>query len=364
MSIYRELLSGFVLSLFVLVLPLNVLGEEQTESNSVSKSFLDNLETKSIKDVETFSPPKPIKINPPKYPRRAFSDQKEGWVSVNFMVDDIGKPYEIAVTGYSNETFVKAAIRAVEKWDFQPASIDDRSIDAATSFRITFELSGPSQASGAVRKAYSSAISAIRNKNRDEAQQVIDRMKIKKANLYEEAYYWLARYYFAQTWEDEDRQYSALQKALYRDSSEKYFLPKRSVGALLLNKLDLEIKQSYLRDALETSSLLGKYSLTDGDLKYIEGIVSQIKRIRDGDGLVVVNGRVGAGNSSYHRLLKSQFSFSEVKGDIAELRLRCEKGYVGFIYKEGTAYEAESGVGECSLQIIGDPGTTFKLLEL
>ena len=59
------------------------------------------------------------------------------------------------------------------------------------------------------------------------------------------------------------------------DSSEKYFLPKRSVGALLLNKLDLEIKQSYLRDALETSSLLGKYSLTDGDLKYIEGIVSQ-----------------------------------------------------------------------------------------
>ena len=71
-----------------------------------------------------------------------------------------------------------------------------------------------------------------------------------------------------------------------------------------------------------------------------------------------------ARNSYYHRLLKSQFSFSEVKGDIAELRLRCEKGYVGFIYKEGTAYESESGVGECSLQIIGDPGTTFKLLEL
>ena len=160
-------MSGFVLSLFILVLPLNVLGEEQTESNSVSKSFLDNLETKSIKEVETFFPPKPIKINPPKYPRRAFLDQKEGWVSVNFMVDDIGKPYEIAVTGYSNETFVKAAIRAVEKWDFQPASIDDRSIDAAASFRITFELSGPSQASGAVRKAYSLAISAIRNKNRD-----------------------------------------------------------------------------------------------------------------------------------------------------------------------------------------------------
>ena len=169
-----------------------MLGEKQTESeaesNSVSKSFFENLETKSIKEVETFSPPKPIKVNPPKYPRRAFSDEKEGWVSVNFMVDDTGKPYEIAVTGYSNDTFVNAAIRAVEKWDFEPASIDDRSIDAATSFRITFELSGPSQASRTVRKAYSSAISAIRNKNRDEAQQLIHRMKLKKATIYEERY--------------------------------------------------------------------------------------------------------------------------------------------------------------------------------
>ena len=110
-------MSGFVLSLFVLASPLKVLSEEtaglEAESNSVSKSFLNSLETKSIEEIETFSPPKPIKLNPPKYPRRAFSDQKEGWVSVNFMVDDIGKPYEIAVTGYSNETFVKAAIRAV-----------------------------------------------------------------------------------------------------------------------------------------------------------------------------------------------------------------------------------------------------------
>ena len=99
LSIRRESLSGFVLSLFVLALPLNVLGEEQTESNSVSKAYLDNLKTKSIKEVETFSPPKPIKINPPKYPRRAFSDQKEGWVSVNFMVDDIGKPMKLPSRG-------------------------------------------------------------------------------------------------------------------------------------------------------------------------------------------------------------------------------------------------------------------------
>ena len=78
----------------------------------------------------------------------------------------------------------------------------------------------------------------------------------------------------------------------------------------------------------------------------------------------MVKGKIDKANSFHHSLLRSRFSFSEVEGDLAELRLRCEKGYVGFVYQEGTAYEAEGGVGECSLQIIGDPGTTFKLLEL
>ena len=66
----------------------------------------------------------------------------------------------------------------------------------------------------------------------------------------------------------------------------------------------------------------------------------------------------------HHSLLRSRFSFTEVEGDIAELRLRCEKGYVGFIYKEEITFEVDEEAGECGLQVIGDPGTTFKLLEL
>ncbi len=368
LKVCRKLICGLFLVLCISGLPLKLFGEAQSESeaksNSISKNFLDNLDTKSIQEIETFILPKAKKLTAPKYPRRAHADEKEGWVSVNFMVDNRGKPYEISVNGYSNEGFVGAAIRAVEKWDFEPASIDGIAIDAAVSYRMTFELSGSSQASNSFGRVYRSLTQAIKAKGRDEAEQLLDRMNVKKSNLYEEAYYWLARYYFAVTWEDEIRQYSALHKALYRDSSEKYFLPKRSIPALLLNKLNLEVKQSYLRDALETSSLLEKYPLTDGDSNYVEDIVKQIERIREGDGLVVVNRSVGAGNSSYHRLLKSQFSFSEVVGDIAELRLRCEKGYLGFIYQEGMAYEVEKKHGECSLQVIGNPGTTFKLLEL
>ena len=142
------------------------------------------------------------------------------------------------------------------------------------------------------------------------------------------------------------------------------YIPDKSIPGLLLNQLGLEVKQNYLRDALDTSVLLDQYTLSPRDLNYLEEIVSQIDQIKKGDGIVIVKGSIGSDNSFYHLLLKSRFRFSEVSGDIAELRLRCEKGYVGFVYQEEIAFEVDDEAGECSLQVIGDPGTTFKLLEL
>ena len=37
---------------------------------------------------------------------------------------------------------------------------------------------------------------------------------------------------------------------------------------------------------------------------------------------------------------------------------------MAFVYKEEITFEVDGKAGECSLQVIGDPGTTFKLLEL
>ncbi len=363
-KMYEKLRKGAFAVLFFSIFPLGLVGEQQTELNSVGKTLLENTETKSAQKIETFILPKAKTLTAPSYPRRAQRDEREGWVSVNFMVDSHGKPYEISVHGYSSEVFVGAAKRAVEKWNFEPALIDGRAIEAAVSYRMTFELSGATQASNSFGRTFKSVIKAVASKDQEAAQLLLDKMKNKKSNLYEEAFYWLSKYYFAQTWQDTSAQYRALNRALFRDSSNKYFLPDKSIPGLLLNQLGLEVKQNYLRNALDTSVLLDQYTLSPRDLNYLEKIVSQIKQIKNGDGIVIVKGSISGDNSFYHLLLKSRFRFSEVSGDIAELRLRCEKGYVGFVYQKEITFEVDGKAGECSLQVIGDPGTTFKLLEL
>ena len=73
---------------------------------------------------------------------------------------------------------------------------------------------------------------------------------------------------------------------------------------------------------------------------------------------IVVSKQVCKNNSASHRLFRSSFSILEVQGAIAELRLYCDKGFLGLVYhvKEDWSY--------CFLVAFGDPGTTFSIVEM
>ena len=63
---------------------------------------------------------------------------------MNFMVDTQGKPYEIEVTdAIGNEAFVKAALKAMENYRYDPATLNGEAIDAGYGQRFTFSLTGP-----------------------------------------------------------------------------------------------------------------------------------------------------------------------------------------------------------------------------
>jgi len=76
-----------------------------------------------------------------------------------------------------------------------------------------------------------------------------------------------------------------------------------------------------------------------------------------------VAGEVDASNRFIHYLYRKKFALEQVSGDIAELRLHCERAYVGFIYEVGKTYVVDPNTGSCTLILIGDPGTTFALIE-
>ncbi|MDH3584758.1 MAG: TonB family protein [Phycisphaerae bacterium] len=80
--------------------------------------------------VETTTPPLPLPKNrEPTYPRRAFQRGQEGTVELEFEVLTTGLVGAVEVRQSSGHAMLNdAAVKAVQSWEFQPATRNDRPV--------------------------------------------------------------------------------------------------------------------------------------------------------------------------------------------------------------------------------------------
>ena len=82
-----------------------------------------------------------IAIVPPKYPKHALERELSGWVDIYFTVTPQGNTTDIEVSSWApSNVFNKAAVRAVEKWEFEPVQYRGQLISQRVATRLTFEL--------------------------------------------------------------------------------------------------------------------------------------------------------------------------------------------------------------------------------
>ena len=310
--------------------------------------------------VTTYAPPQMVTPVPPKYPRYNQRKGQEGWVQLSYMVNPEGKPYDITVVASSNdERFEEAAVAVAETWGYQPATLDGVAIDAGTQVMVTFELSGGGVGAGRTFiKSYRSVVRYINDGDQEQALAALAALKEKKQNLYEEAYYQLARYRTASVWGEISEQYEALKRATAMDG-DRGFLPDDLLTQMLLRSLQLQLKLNLLGEArLTTTKLLGR-DLEEETRARIEATQRQIESIKKSGKPFLVSGSIGATNTTFYRLTNSTFSLLDVTGDVAELRLHCDKGYVGFAFDEELSYSVNREWDRCGLTVIGSPDTRF-----
>ena len=72
----------------------------------------------------------------PEYPRRASGD---GWVELLFTVSETGRVIDALVTVSSDSRFDDAALRAIDRWRFQPYLVDGRPMPVRTAVRFAFQ---------------------------------------------------------------------------------------------------------------------------------------------------------------------------------------------------------------------------------
>ena len=77
----------------------------------------------------------------PMYPLAAQRKQLEGWVEMQFTVDAEGRPRDILVTGSEPASvFENNAVKALQRWRYEPTERDGQPVEQRTRVRIVFRL--------------------------------------------------------------------------------------------------------------------------------------------------------------------------------------------------------------------------------
>lgn len=82
-----------------------------------------------------------VSTEPPRYPKHALEREVSGWVDVYFTVTPEGSTTDIEVSSSKPTTiFNRAAVKAVEKWEFEPVEYRGQIISQRVATRLTFNL--------------------------------------------------------------------------------------------------------------------------------------------------------------------------------------------------------------------------------
>lgn len=148
-------------------------------------------------------------------------------------------------------------------------------------------------------------------------------------NLYEEAYYGRASYLFAKQWGDWQQQLDGLARAIAEEDRAQY-LP---AGI-----------------AADVAAAL-------------KPVLANLDRLRTDATAYAIDGRMRPDGSWHLHLFKRHFQVKVAAGCVAQVKLRCQKKYLGFALDPGLHYEINGKDGDCWMELDGSPDASFQLIQ-
>lgn len=104
---------------------------------ALENAFVDNQSQSFVRVADLTR----VSAAPPKYPRLALEREISGWVEVYFTVTPQGSTADISVNDSNpSRVFDKAAVKAVEKWQFEPVQYRGQVISQRVATRLAFKL--------------------------------------------------------------------------------------------------------------------------------------------------------------------------------------------------------------------------------
>jgi len=313
--------------------------------------------------IEVFQGPRPKfkDFRLPDYPGGEKLDRNEGWVQLCLMVDAGGQTYEPAIMRSSgNKVFDHEALKAVRSLTFEPASLNGKPVDSGYEIKFKYRLSPPADgARPEFVRNYNALMKATAANDKAAADAALSKLHV--SNLYEDAYFGLATSSYAEHWGDDMQQLAGLQRAIAAEDSPRY-LPKQIFPVALRALFRLQVRTHDYGGALITWEKLTRVGIDAETADNIKHVIDQLEVLRTDTREYAVPGKLENGTWYFH-LFKSHFQVAVADGHVSEVRLRCDRRYVFFAFDPQVRYDVANGSGKCTLELVGEPGTTFSLIQ-
>jgi TonB family protein len=289
-----------------------------------------------------------------------YYSQKEGWVLLSYMIDTKGRPYEVGVVEATGDSiFQRQAVKAVERSTFYPATLNGHPIDSVSTTRYTFTIEGPPLgARSKFIEAYKRTLHSIDAGDQTTAEDELRKLEV--TNLYEDAYWGLAQYRYAVRWGDDLQQLHYLMHALGPYEQPQY-LERPSWKGALLERFRLQVKLRHYGEAIGTWATLKKYGVDADTTAKVEHLIGTLEKLRADSEPYDVSAELSDYGWSL-QLFKPHFRIS-ADSSLAEIKLRCDKGYLTFAFDPSIEYHVEGKYGGCVIQLEGTPGTHVTLTQ-
>ena len=310
----------------------------------------------------------PVKRKNPNYPSEAALSGQEGWVMVSFVVNEQGEVEDPIIEDSSGlKTFERAAMRAVTKWEYSPATQAGKPIQQCQN-RVLLEFSLEQYADSGVRNSfrnqYKDIINLIQQGELNDAAELLQKFEKKsKWNMVENAWFWKLDAIFAAEIGDKKRQLKSLTKAL-RFPIKPEFLDLDSYTYMRQSQFSLYLENANFTDALQVYGEVKESGVALELVNAMEPIIAQIKDLIDSDKALVRTVDLSGYNTWSHTLARSRFSLENVTGDVSEIEIRCDNSRNVFSVKEKAEWRIPLHWGACMLYVEGGSGKSFDLVEL
>lgn len=300
------------------------------------------------------------------------AESREGWVDLRFTMKPDGSFTDVEVVNVFGEPYF--AENAKEVWAscryerpelVSPTGGEVRNLRS----RYYFQIEPPSKAS--TPKVYMKLIEVqrlLKEGQTDAGEALLNEAEKDCRNLYEFSHMLILRGAVAAARGDNGK---AL-LYLHVISGNRSFIADKEFAQLLRMRLSLEIDEGQYVLAEKTAAEMAKKKPREGDDKLLAKLAALKALVATGSPLSV-SGQLPVNchpafcepdepewfYSPYNRTV----SLADIKGQLNKVMFRCDKKTMTFPADAGVTWTIPKSWGQCTVQVIGKPGASFKLID-